>query len=59
VLELVAEGLTNAEIGRRLFIAEATVKTYLVRVFGKLDVSDPTAAVLAAMELGVVRRRGA
>jgi DNA-binding NarL/FixJ family response regulator len=58
VLELVAEGLTNAEIGRRLFIGEATVKTHLVRVFGKLGVSDRTAAVLAAMESGLVRRRG-
>ncbi|WP_336204559.1 response regulator transcription factor [Nonomuraea sp. LPB2021202275-12-8] len=58
VLELVARGLTNAEIGRRLFIGEATVKTHLVRVFGKLGVSDRTSAVLAAMELGLVRRRG-
>lgn len=57
VLELVAEGLTNAEIGRRLFIGEATVKTYLLRVYGKLGVSDRTSAVLAAMDLGLVRRR--
>ncbi|GAA3213227.1 response regulator transcription factor [Nonomuraea helvata] len=58
VLELVAEGLTNAEIGRRLYIGEATVKTYLLRVFGKLGVSDRTSAVLAALDLGLVRRRG-
>ncbi|MFC5823768.1 response regulator transcription factor [Nonomuraea insulae] len=57
VLELVAGGLTNAEIGRRLFIGEATVKTYLLRVYGKLGVSDRTSAVLAAMDLGLVRRR--
>lgn len=40
VLRLVAEGCTNAEIGRRLFIGESTVKTYLLRVFGKLGVDD-------------------
>ncbi|WP_432079588.1 response regulator, partial [Streptomyces sp. YPW6] len=45
VLRLVAEGCTNAEIGRRLFIGESTVKTHLLRVFGKLGVSDRTAAV--------------
>ncbi len=57
VLELVARGLTNGEIGRRLFIGEATVKTYLLRVFGKLGVSDRTSAVLAALDLGLVHRR--
>jgi DNA-binding NarL/FixJ family response regulator len=57
VLELVAAGLTNGEIGRRLYIGEATVKTYLLRVFGKLGVSDRTSAVLAALDLGLVRRR--
>ncbi|MFI9838141.1 response regulator [Nonomuraea sp. NPDC051941] len=56
VLELVAQGLTNGEIGRRLFIGEATVKTYLLRVFGKLGVSDRTSAVLAALDLGLVHR---
>ncbi|GAA3475133.1 response regulator transcription factor [Nonomuraea roseola] len=56
VLSLVAAGLTNAEIGRRLFIGEATVKTHLLRVFGKLGVSDRTSAVLLAMELGLVGR---
>ncbi|MCF6473278.1 response regulator transcription factor, partial [Nonomuraea sp. MG754425] len=58
VLELVAEGLTNAAIGRRLYIGEATVKTYLLRVYAKLGVSDRTSAVLAALDLGLVRRRG-
>ncbi|MET7330108.1 response regulator transcription factor [Nonomuraea sp. NPDC005650] len=56
VLELVAQGLTNGEIGRRLFIGEATVKTYLLRVFGKLGVSDRTSAVLSALDLGLVHR---
>lgn len=54
VLGLVALGLTNAEIGRRLFISEATVKTHLLRMFGKLDVSDRTAAVTTAIERGIL-----
>lgn len=49
VLALVAQGLTNAAIGRRLHISETTVKTHLVRVFAKLDVDDRTAAVTVAM----------
>jgi DNA-binding NarL/FixJ family response regulator len=54
VLRLVAGGLTNAEIGRRLFISEATVKTHLLRVFNKLDVADRTAAVTTAMRHGLL-----
>ncbi|GLW32778.1 response regulator [Actinoplanes regularis] len=54
VLKLVAAGLTNAEIGKRLFISEATVKTHLLRVFNKLDVADRTAAVTTAMRHGLL-----
>jgi DNA-binding NarL/FixJ family response regulator len=54
VLQLVSRGLTNADIGRELFIAEATVKTHLLRVFGKLDVADRTAAVTKAMSHGLI-----
>jgi DNA-binding NarL/FixJ family response regulator len=54
VLALVAKGLTNAEIGRSLHITEATVKTHLLRTFGKLDVSDRTAAVTTAMAQGLL-----
>lgn len=54
VLRLVARGSTNADIGRALHISEATVKTHLLRVFGKLDVSDRTAAVTTAMRLGLL-----
>jgi DNA-binding NarL/FixJ family response regulator len=52
VLALVAQGLTNAEIGRRLCISEATVKTHLLRVFSKLGVTDRTAAVTTAITRG-------
>ncbi|RCG30884.1 DNA-binding response regulator [Sphaerisporangium album] len=54
VLALVARGLTNAEIGRELFISEATVKTHLLRIFGKLGVSDRTAAVTTALSRGLL-----
>jgi DNA-binding NarL/FixJ family response regulator len=54
VLEQVALGHTNAEIGRVLFIGEATVKTHLLRVFAKLGVDDRTAAVTVAMQRGII-----
>jgi DNA-binding NarL/FixJ family response regulator len=54
VLRLVAEGCTNAEIGRQLFIGESTVKTHLLRAFGKLGVADRTAAVTSAMRHGLL-----
>ena len=54
VLRLVADGCTNAEIGRRLFIGESTVKTHLLRAFGKLGVADRTAAVTCAMRFGLL-----
>ncbi|MCP2343002.1 response regulator [Actinomadura rupiterrae] len=55
VLRAVADGLSNAEIGERLVIAEATVKTHLLRIFAKLDVSDRTRAVVTALDLGLLR----
>jgi DNA-binding NarL/FixJ family response regulator len=54
VLSAVAQGLTNAEVGRRLFIGEATVKTHLLRAFAKLGVDDRTAAVTVAMQRGIL-----
>ncbi|PNE38132.1 MULTISPECIES: response regulator [Streptomyces] len=56
VLNAVADGLTNAEIGKRLVIAEATVKTHLLRLFAKLDVNDRTRAVVVALERGLLHR---
>ena len=58
VLGGVARGLTNAEIGRELFIGEATVKTHLLRVFAKLGVDDRTRAVLVAVERGLLAAPG-
>ncbi|MFC7490969.1 MULTISPECIES: response regulator [unclassified Knoellia] len=54
VLRAVARGLSNSEVGRELFIGEATVKTHLLRIFTKLDVTDRTAAVTAAYTLGLI-----
>jgi len=59
VLAAVARGLSNAEIGRSLFIAEATVKTHLLRAFAKLGVDDRTRAVTVAMERGLLPTPGA
>jgi DNA-binding NarL/FixJ family response regulator len=54
VLAGVARGLTNADIGRELFIGEATVKTHLLRLFAKLGVDDRTRAVMVAVERGLL-----
>jgi ATP/maltotriose-dependent transcriptional regulator MalT len=50
----VHEPVSNAEVGRALFIGEATVKTDLLRAFEKLGVTDRTAAVTAAYRLGLL-----
>ena len=54
VLELVADGLTNRAVARRLGISEATVKTPLAHVYTKLEVLDRAAAVREAWERGLV-----
>jgi DNA-binding NarL/FixJ family response regulator len=54
VLRLMARGATNAEIGATLFVAEATVKTHVGSIFGKLGVRDRAAAIVFAYDHGVV-----
>lgn len=55
VLQLVSEGASNREIADRLHISQATVKSHLIHIFGKLDVSDRTAAVTVALKRGFLR----
>jgi DNA-binding NarL/FixJ family response regulator len=50
VLQLVARGSGNREIGKQLHISTATVKTHLIHIFDKLGVSDRTSAVTVALE---------
>src|SRR3954451_1589128 len=54
VLALAAEGCSTREIAARLNVASATVKTHLQSVYTKLDVSDRTSAVAAAMRRGLL-----
>ncbi|EGG47711.1 MULTISPECIES: response regulator [Streptomyces] len=54
VLALVARGTPNREIARALFISEATVKTHLTHLYGKLGVKDRAAAVAAAYDRGIL-----
>ena len=57
VLELIAAGLSNKLIARRLGIAEKTVKTHVGHVLAKLGVSDRTQAAMYAVRTGLVRTR--
>ncbi|MET9262876.1 response regulator transcription factor [Amycolatopsis sp. NPDC004079] len=56
VLGLVADGLSNLEISKRLFLSQATVKSHLVHIYTKLGVDSRTAAVAAGKEQGLIRR---
>lgn len=54
VLTLVAQGSSNREIASRIYVSEATVKSHLLHIFGKLGVTDRTAAVTSAIERGIL-----
>lgn len=54
VLRLLARGLSNKQIGERLFVSERTVKAYLSSVFEKLEVNNRSAAITAALRLGLI-----
>lgn len=55
LLELLATGMSNRAISRRLFISEATVKTHLVHIYDKLGVDNRTAAIAAARAQRIIR----
>ncbi len=54
VLQLVAKGASNKEVGKALHISTATVKTHLIHIYSKLGVDDRTAAVTTALEKGIM-----
>jgi two-component system, NarL family, nitrate/nitrite response regulator NarL len=55
ILSLIADGRSAAEIGRALHLSTGTVKTSLLRIYGRFGVSERAAAVAAAMRRGLIR----
>ena len=54
VLHLLVEGLSNREIGEKLFLSEGTIKNYVSAIIGKLQANDRTHAVVTALRHGLV-----
>ena len=54
VFRLIARGLSNAEIGEKLFISDTTVKTHITHILQKLDLRDRVQVVVLAYQTGVV-----
>ncbi|MET8754437.1 response regulator [Streptomyces sp. NPDC059104] len=55
VLQLVADGLSNLQISKKLFLSQATVKSHLVHIYAKLGVDSRTSAVAAAATRRLIR----
>jgi DNA-binding NarL/FixJ family response regulator len=54
ILEMLAKGLTNKEIGRALEISDNTVRNHVISIISKLEVSDRTEAATAAIQRGII-----
>lgn len=57
ILELLASGLSNRELSRKLYVSETTIKTHLLHIYRKLGVETRSAAIAEAGQRGWVRRR--
>ena len=58
VLSLVAQGLTNQEIGKTLFVSEATVRTHVSNILAKLHMANRVQATLYALRTGIATLGG-
>ena len=58
VFRLIARGLSNAEIGRQLFISDTTVKTHVTRLLQKLELRDRAQAIVLAYQIGLFEPDG-